>query len=273
MTLSKKLCCLVCVLSIACGDDDSPDASTDLGMDLAADALSDATLDVELDVGPADSIPDLVLSDATVDSVEPLAGFGQIIGSCGVLAAELDSSAPSYFEVHFDFADDGFDDPQERPMLTESAQQILEAENSGGSSEISEAFAMEVLARCESATLLKTETEIQYDPADSDKTDILVDIDTKKVGISVVRAFAFPADRDYTLDDAAIIQRKLDSIIESSQNVSDADRWVKQSLVVMAYEQMHADVVEEYYASLPSETKADTVMYVIVTDGMDDAIY
>jgi len=49
--------------------------------------------------------------------------------------------------------------------------------------------------------------------------------------------------------------------------------WNKQALVVMAYEQMHADVVKSYYDTLDTNTKADTVMYVVTTDGDDDALY
>ena len=48
---------------------------------------------------------------------------------------------------------------------------------------------------------------------------------------------------------------------------------VKQVLVVMAYADMHAMLIEQAWQGLDDMTKADTIVYVVVTDGEDTPIY
>jgi hypothetical protein len=178
------------------------------------------------------------------------------------------------FVVRLDFGDDPYDDPDDLPLLTEGAQIILTTPNAGGSSIISEAFAFEVLARCEDAELLETETEISYDPPDSKKTDLLVTLALQKVGVSVTRAVGFPPEDPYPPAQAAsLMASKLADILISSQNVVPEDEWVKQILVVMAYADMHAQLIETAWNELDPATKADTIVYVVVTDGIDTPIY
>ena len=135
-------------------------------------------------------------------------------------------------------------------------------------------FAFETLARCEGASLLKTESEIVYDDSSGKKTDLLVQIGTSKVGVSVVRATSFPFDATYPQGTAdTIMAGKLNDIVLSSANVSAADAWVKQVLVVMAYSDDHADKIETAWNNLAAPTKANTVVYVVVTDGSDMPVY
>jgi hypothetical protein len=112
---------------------------------------------------------DSPMADADVDgaaAVVPLPGFGTIRGECGVLSSELLASpTATWFQGELDFADDRYDDPAERPLLTDGGQEMLLDGNAGGSSVYSEVFAFEWLARCEGASLLKTENEIAYDVA------------------------------------------------------------------------------------------------------------
>ena len=58
---------------------------------------------------------------------------------------------------------------------------------------MSETFAMEVLARCDGAELIKTETEIGYDPPSSKKTDLLVSFDDVRIGVSVTERSYSPS--------------------------------------------------------------------------------
>ncbi|PRQ08581.1 hypothetical protein ENSA7_16630 [Enhygromyxa salina] len=177
------------------------------------------------------------------------------------------------FKVHLDFGDDPYD-PEDLPLLTPGAQVILTSRNAGGSSIISEAFAYEVLARCEDVELLATETEIDYDPPDSKKTDILVELDMHEVGVSVTRAVGFPPENPYPpMQAASLLASKLADIQVSSQNVVPEQAWVKQILVVMAYADMHAQLIEAAWNDLDADTRADTIVYVVVTDGMDTPIY
>ena len=204
----------------------------------------------------------------------PLPGFGTIEGTCGRVAPQLDELTPSLLgNVKFDFGYP-FVDPVDRPLLTPGAQAILAAGNAGGSSALSEAFAFETLARCEGASLVKTETEITYDEV-GPPTDFSVVIGGRKVGVNVTRAAAYPFGTSYPSQSATnLLAARLGNILQSSRNVSAADAWLKQILVVMAFNQQHADTITTAYRlKLGSTVRSDTIVYVIVTDGNDANLY
>lgn len=220
------------------------------------------------------STPDVdafVATDAAPDAA-PTA-FGEIGGACNQLNdPELTGAMPLLFHSSLTFAR-RYNDPADRPLLTPGGQEIVATPNAGGSSIYSEVFAFEQLARCELAALLKTETEIVYD-TQGKITDILVEIDGKKIGVSVVRAVQFPFGQPYTLQNATtIIQRKLEDIQASSMNVSAQDRWVKQVLAVLAYDDQHADTVKSAWLGMDASVRADTVLVVTATHGDDTFIY
>ena len=158
-------------------------------------AESDAKADSGAEFDPRDALdaPGPGALDAS-DGVDPGAPFGSIEGSCGVMAAELGDEESSFFAATIDFAADPFDDPEDVDRLTPGSRSVLEAGNAGGSSLYSEVFAFEVLARCDAAELLETETTISYQPGyTSSITDFLIAIDDHRVGVSVTRAVGFPA--------------------------------------------------------------------------------
>lgn len=201
----------------------------------------------------------------------PDPGLGAISGDCGLIdAMELDSPSPFTFEGAIDFGMVGFD----YDMLTPGGQEIFDDGNLGGSSLESEIIAYEVLARCEGAILLGTEAEIQYTDPMGIKTDLLVEIDARVVGVSVTRAVGFPFDAPYTEMQAAdLLTGKLEDILASSANVAPRDAWVKQILHVIAYADMHAQSILAAYATLPPEITADTILVVTVTHGDDAFVY
>ncbi|MCB1021844.1 MAG: hypothetical protein KDC27_18065, partial [Acidobacteria bacterium] len=156
----------------------------------------------------------------------------------------------------------------------EGAQEIYEEGTLGGSSGESEALAFDVLYRCELAALIKSETEITYDDDGGKKTDILVEVDATRIGVSVTRAYGYPPDDPYTVEDATtLLDKKLGDILLSSENVSAEDAWQKQILSIIAYEPEHADSVEAAWAAMDDETRADTIVYITVTDGEDEFLY
>lgn len=221
-----------------------------------------------LDAGPLDAgMADVSVVDAGADPV------GVITGSCGELDdTELLGGGPFFFRNTIDFADPYTSADEAR--LTAGAQEILSDGTAGGSSGLSEAFAFEVLARCEGAILVKTETEIVYEPADSKKTDILVTIDGHRIGVSVTRAVGFPREDPYTVMTAQmLLEDKLADILVSSANVVAEDAWVKQILHVIAYEPMHGDSMMTAWAAIDPALRADTILWVTVTDGDDGFIY
>jgi hypothetical protein len=222
---------------------------------------------------PAAQVPDAPVAspDAAPDAALP--GFGELGGECGVLAvADLTGAAPELHLARFTFAR-AYVDPDDRPLLTAGGQTMMATPNAGGSSGASEAFAYEELARCELASLLKTETEIVYD-VKGKITDLEVSIDGHKIGVSVTRAETYPLGQTYTLQTAtALLTKKLDDIKVSTADVSAADRWDKQILAVVAYDDQAADTMAQAWSMLDEATRGDTIVIVTSTDGPDTWLY
>lgn len=198
-------------------------------------------------------------------------GYGVLTGTCGEINLDdLLSDQPQAIENEIDFTTrPAFDEM----LLSAGGQEIVADGNLGGSSVYSEAFAFEVLHRCEGATLLKTEAEIVY-TGPGKRTDILVDIDGERVGVSVVRAMSFPEGAPYPVDQAlGVLEGKLDDILQSSALVAPEDAWPKQILSVIAQTPEHADAIAAAYAMIDPATKADTIVYVTVTEGEDAFLY
>ncbi len=198
-------------------------------------------------------------------------GWGELAGDCGLIDGdEIDSPNYFVFTNSIDFGDSGFD----YDALTPGGQKVYDDGNLGGSSLYSEVAAYEVLARCDMALLLKTEGEIVYQDEMGKKTDLLVDLAGHKVGVSVTRAFGFPPEDPYTVEQAEnLLNDKLADIQLSTANVSPEDAWTKQILHVIAYADMHVQSIETAYAGIAEQVKADTIVVVSVTHGDDGFIY
>lgn len=255
-----------------------PESGPDSGV--VVDAGTEASQDAggSPDGGDAGALPDAGPREdggTSPDAGEawPRAGFGVISGTCNVLDDELTAVEPGFFSNEIDFGTDPYD-PSDFDLLTAGGQEIIEDGNAGGSSLYSEVFSFEMLHRCEGAELLKTETEIQYQTPSGKITDLLVEIDGLKVGVSVTRAVDFPFDAPYTVEKArSLLEGKLGDILESSARVGPEDAWVKQILHVMAYAPGHVDALEAAYEALDAAVKADTLVIITVTNGSDDFIY
>ncbi len=240
---------------------------------------SDPAVDAALDSGVVDAaasdsgpVVDAAMDAATDGGVTvPLAGFGDITGQCGVLDdTEWNTAAPFLFRNDIDFGTQTFD----ASALTPGGQEIWVEGNLGGSSIHSEIFAYEVLARCELAELLKTEGQIEYTDDGGKKTDLLVKIDGRKVGVSVTRAFHYPPSDPYTLTEATdLLTQKLDDILLSAANAKPVDAWERSVLSVIAYDADYADAIETAFSGLDASVVEETILIVTVTDGTDDYIY
>ncbi|MBI3201433.1 MAG: hypothetical protein HYZ29_07815 [Myxococcales bacterium] len=201
----------------------------------------------------------------------PLPGFGKLLGDCGPLdATEILSPSPFSFQNSLDFGGAAF----EYNALSTGGKKIFDAGNLGGSSIHSEIFSYEVLYRCELATLLKTEAEVKYTDTGGKKTDLLVQIDGYKLGVSVTRAYAYPPGTPYAESVAkALLEKKLGDILLSSKNVVPADAWKKQILHILAYDTQHRDALAKVYPQVSPTTRADTIVMVTVTEGNDGFVY
>lgn len=244
----------------------APDASPALdgSADLDAGLELDAALrDAALDSGRADD-------GGSVDAGLPVEGV--ISGSCDEIDTELIDPMAFRFENEITFPVRLME--SDLAHFTDGARQVLSDGTVGGSSVYSEAMSFEVLARCEGATLIASEPFIRYMDESGTRTDLLVEIEGSRVGVSVTRAVHFPRADPYPLSEAQrLLMRKLEDIEESSANVDDRDRWVKQILHVMAYAPMHADMFRMAWEMTPVEMRHDTILLVTVTNGEDEFIY
>jgi hypothetical protein len=102
----------------------------------------------------------------------------------------------------------------------------------------------------------------------------LVELDGRRIGVSVTRAYHYPPSDPYTVQMATdLLEQKLADILLSSENVADEDAWTKQVLHVMAYEPGHAGCIQTAWEALSADVRADTVVLVTVTDGADEFVY
>jgi len=198
-------------------------------------------------------------------------GYGVLSGMCGEINLDdVQSVDPELVTNTIDLTGRLPFDPL---FLSPGGQEVIADGNLGGSSIYSEAFAYEVLYRCDGAILLKTEAEIIY-AINGKKTDLLVEIDGAKVGVSVVRAESFPEGDPYPVAQAFdVLFGKLADILQSSVNVDPQDAWEKQILSVIAQTPAHADAIVQAYDMVDAATKADTIVLVTVTEGEDHFIY
>ena len=92
-----------------------------------------------------------------------------------------------------------------------------------------------------------------------------------KIGVSVTRAVSYPFGTPYTLEAATtLLTRKLEGIQASTMNVSGADRWTKQILAYLSWDDQSTAIVDQAWATADAATKADTILLVITTNGDDE---
>jgi hypothetical protein len=138
----------------------------------------------------------------------------------------------------------------------------------------SEVFSYELLFRCEDAELLLTEGEVSYTNPAGKKTDLVIDVDGYRLGMSVIRAVGCPRDAEWTLERAEeLLEDKLGDVLVSSANVTADDAWDKQILHVIAYSPNHANTVVTAHGNLSGVVRADTILWVTATNGTDGFIY
>lgn len=195
--------------------------------------------------------------------------LGTLGGACNQVMAELASSSPS---LYFDTLGFVSGEQYAPAALSTGGVTLYNTPNAGGSSTESEVMSFEVLHFCEGATLLKTETEIAYDAAPDGGsnaiTDILVEIDGKRVGVSVTRAYK-PQSQGAQTDTEVkgLLEKKLTGINASSLRVSAGDKWVKQILHVFAATTASRDAIERVWPTIDTTLRADTIVLVTTTTG------
>jgi hypothetical protein len=223
---------------------------------------------------PSQSSKTSAAADAATDAPAASTGstpgdiLGTLSGSCGAIKALLASAAPSLEKDELVFA---MGEKYEKASLSTDGQRMFDTPNAGGSSTESEVMSLEVLRACESAKLLKTETEIAYAPPDNTGpptiTDLSVEIDGKKVGVSVTRAYRPQAQPFPDADVKSLLEKKLEGVNRSSQRVLPQDKWVKQILHVFAANKSQADAVVRVLPTIDAAIRADTIVLLTQTTG------
>lgn len=193
--------------------------------------------------------------------------LGTLSGSCGVVRTLLASPSPSFEKNQLVFvAGETYD----KASLSDGGDTLFDTPNAGGSSGESEVMSFEVLHACECATLVKTETQIEYYPSDGGPasiTDILVEIDGKNVGVSVTRAYK-PSNQSYPDTEVkALLEKKLEGILVSSARVKPVDKWVKQILHVFTANKAATDAVARVLPTIDASLRADTIVLLTQTTG------
>ena len=230
-----------------------------------------------VDGGPSEPDPDgaAPLTDSGPDSHPSVdsGGTGDILGTlssgvCAAIVNDLTTTTPSLDINTLVFvAGETYD----RASLSPGGQALFDTANAGGSSTESEAMSYEVLRYCTGATLLHTETEIAYAPPDDSGantiSDLEVQIGSLKVGVSVTRMYR-PSTQPLTDDDAkALLEKKLEGVIRSSQRVLPQDTWVKQILHVFSVNQAATDAISRVLPTIDPALRADTIVLVTQSQG------
>ncbi len=238
-------------------------ASAEPGLDSGAQAAPDDAAGT-LEEGDSAAPKPAPARDGGADAGDDI--LGTLSGSCGVLRARLPDPAPALDHDKLLFV---AGELYVKSSLSADGQRLFDTPNAGGSSSESEVMSMEVLRACEGARLLKTETEVLYSPdaGPGAITDILVEIDGKKVGVSVTRAYKPKSTPLTDTELTNLLVKKLDGINQSTQRVAPADKWVRQILHVFAVDKAAADAVERVWATLSPTLRADTLILVTETQG------
>ena len=256
------------VLVLACGVDDAPVAN-----DSGPSTISDTGLiDDPSDGDTSDSGIDLDDSGEIDTGDKPVTGsWGELSGDCDALDATVWASAdPALFRNSVDFGEQEF----QTDLLSSGGLDVYESGNLGGSSLHSEVLSFEVLNRCESAGLIKTEGEIEYLDEGGKKTDLLLQIDDQRVGVSVTRAYHYPPEEPYTVDEGlSLLEDKLNDVLLSADNADPTDAWSRSMLHVIAYDAVAAEAIQVAHTQLSSDVRDSTLLVITTTDGRDEIVY
>lgn len=222
------------------------------------------------DSGTSTPDKDASVTDAGYDS----GGMGMLLGSitagdCAAIVNDLTTTTPS---LDIDTIVFTAGETYDRNSLSPGGQTLYDTANAGGSSTESETMSYEVLRYCTGAVLLHTETEIAYAPPDDSGantiSDLEVQIGSLKVGVSVTRMYQPSSQGPITDDDArALITKKLEGVVRSSQRVLPQDKWVKQILHVFSVNQAATDAISRVWPTIDPAIRADTIVLVTQSAG------
>ena len=246
----------------------SPDiADVDAFGKVSAKAIGEARITVTTNDGNKSDYCDVTVIPVTAPQW-PISGNINLLDN-----NILNSSNPYKFSGEIDFGSNPYDD-SDFDSLSSGGKKLITDGNMGGTSILSEVFAFEVLRTTIGAQLLKSETEIVYTDPNGKQTNFLIQVDSHKIGVVVVRGYIYPPESDYTVTAAqTLLTNKLSKVNQSTANVTSADSWEKQILFVMAYSSSIATSFDTAWANIDNTTKGNTILVITTTNGDDSFIY
>lgn len=198
----------------------------------------------------------------------PQDGFG-VVSDAIRLGAAVGDASPLFLTSSVDFLDNPYD-AGDFGELGLGAQKLLTATPPQS---LAQALSMDVLTRLVGASLLKSASQIAYDTAGA-TADFLVRIGGVNIGVETLRAFSFPLESPYTLQQATgALTARLNDIIASTAHVSAADRWEKEILHIFSLNAQVTETLAQAYAALDDALKADTIVIVTQTEGDDHFLF
>jgi len=167
--------------------------------------------------------------------------------------------------------------------LCKNANRILNEENAGGSSALSEAFSYEIISKSlKNITLYKTEMQIRYVWNAWKKTDYIVFVknnngENVKCAVSVTRAMKYLPNTKYTINDALhLLNKKLHTANESFKGVLLEDEWQTQILHVFCQTIDIAKTICQTFRWLQFTNPtlcSNIVLFITITDQNCHSIY
>lgn len=132
-------------------------------------------------------------------------------------------------------------------QLPNEIKRTLGIQNAGGSSELSEALSMYYMYLKFNATNFIPEMEVNY-RFQSNICDYLMEINSRKIGVSVTRALCYPFDKTIPYDFAtSLLYKKLIGIILAKKSVSQSHHFDTSVIHVWCNTWTDAYVIRDAY--------------------------
>jgi hypothetical protein len=149
-----------------------------------------------------------------------------------------------------------------------SASQILNTENAGGNSTVSETLSMECLARLFDASEGITEMDVIYWNQRWKKIDYICTIYNERVGVSVTRAMKHPFPDEFTFEDAIdLLYKKIYGLIIARQGVTQKQQYFKTILHIWCQTTYIANTVHNAFQSLSDDLMTENIIiYTTITN-------
>lgn len=134
--------------------------------------------------------------------------------------------------------------------LCSDAKRSISICNAGGKSEISEMYSIDYFNRIYNSTNTILETEVNY-WLDYKMVDFICTINSKRVGVSVVRAMGYPSPNNFTSEMASrILHKKLYGLIVARNSVVKNHSFYKSILHIWCQNERISQLINDAFYNL-----------------------